>query len=76
MPTYTLKNISSDEERDIVCSLEELKEILLDDNIYHVFKPIGFVSGSKTVMRRAGTEWNQFLGNMKKNSGKGNTINL
>ncbi|RPG31837.1 MAG: hypothetical protein CBB72_011765 [Muricauda sp. TMED12] len=34
----------------------------------------GFVSDSKSVLRRAGTEWQDVLKKVKKASGKGNTI--
>jgi hypothetical protein len=34
----------------------------------------GFISDSKTAMRRAGTEWNDRLKQIKKGSGRVNTI--
>lgn len=40
------------------------------------FETGGFVSDSKTAMRRAGTEWNDRLKQIKKGSGRSNTIKL
>jgi hypothetical protein len=43
--------------------------------VYRTFETGGISSDSKTPMRRAGTEWNDRLKQIKKGSGRINTIN-
>lgn len=47
-----------------------------DGEVSRTFETGGFVSDSKTAMRRAGTEWNDRLKQIKKGSGRNNTIKL
>jgi hypothetical protein len=42
--------------------------------VYRTFETGGIASDSKTPMRRAGTEWNDRLKQIKKGSGRVNTI--
>ena len=75
MPTYTLKDIKNNKEWDVRCSHSDLQK-MLDENqdIVQVMTAPAIVSGSMSTLRRAGSEWRDLLGNIKKGSGKDNTI--
>ena len=45
-----------------------------DGEVYRTLEIAGFVSDSKTAMRRAGSEWADRLKQIKKGSGRDNTI--
>lgn len=44
-------------------------------DVYRTLETAGILSDSKTPMRRAGSEWNDRLKQIKKGSGRVNTIN-
>ena len=49
MPTYTLKDIKTQEEHDVNCSYDELQEILdAQPDLIKVLSTPGFVSSTKT----------------------------
>lgn len=76
MPTYTLKDIKTNEQWDIQCSYDDLQNILdAQDNIIRVLTPPNFVSSLKTHANSNTSDgWKDLLGRIKKGSGKGNTI--
>lgn len=45
-----------------------------EGEVYRTLETAGILSDSKTPMRRAGTEWNDRLKQIKKGSGRVNTI--
>lgn len=45
-----------------------------EGELARTFETGGFVSDSKTPMRRAGSEWNDRLKQIKRGSGRANTI--
>lgn len=76
MPTYTLKDIKNQEVWDIRCSYSDLQKMLEENqDIVQVMTAPAIVSGTMSTLRRAGGEWKDLLGKIKKGSGKGNTIN-
>jgi hypothetical protein len=75
MPKYTLKRISTGEEWDVTCSFDELAHHLsIDDDIVKVLSTPAFAGNTMSNLRRAGSEWQDHLGRIKKGSGSGNTI--
>ena len=74
MPVYTLKRISTEEEWDVNCSFDDLAQILEDDDIIKVLSTPSFAGNTVSNLRRAGGEWQDLLGGIKKASGKNNTI--
>ena len=49
MPTYTVKRKNGEgEEWDVICSYKELQEILEEYDLQQVYKPIAFVSGTRS----------------------------
>ena len=76
MPVYTLKNTKTGKEWDITCSYQDLQFELKKKNIVQVFKMPAMVGSTKSNLTRAGGEWQDLLKNMKKKSGRGNSINV
>jgi len=74
MPVYTLKRISTEEEWDVNCSFDDLAQMLEDDDIIKVLSTPSFAGNTVSNLRRAGGEWQDLLGGIKKASGKNNTI--
>lgn len=74
MPKYTLKRISTEEEWDVTCSFDDLAQMLEDDDITKVLSTPAFASNTTSNLRRAGGEWQDLLGGIKKASGRNNTI--
>ncbi len=84
MPTYTVRRRSKSpdsdtaSEWDIQCSHEELGKICEEYDLVHVPKFPAIVTGSGRSHPTAKTDdaWKDHLKEMKKKSGKGNTINI
>ena len=76
MPTYTIKDIKTNKEWDIRCSYDDLqKQLNEDQNLVRVVDAPTLVTGTRSTLRQAGGEWQNLLSTIKKNSGKGNTVN-
>lgn len=77
MPTYTIKNVKTEEEWDVRCSWDDLQEMFKENPDWQtVIKPVGLVSQSKGTLTQAGDGWKDVLKSIKKESGKANTINV
>ena len=77
MPTYVLKNEETGDEFEQICSYETLQKILeAEPNLKHIIKSPSMVTDTKSMMTRAGSEWEGHLKNIKKQSGRGNTIKV
>lgn len=78
MPTYTLKDMKTQEQWDVVCSYDELQNTLDNspDLIRVLSSPNFSYGGTKDNVSRAGGEWRDLLGQVKKGSGKNNTIKI
>ena len=74
MPSYTFINIETDEEEDMVLSLAERDELLAAGKYKQKLSTAKFVSDTTSTLRRAGHDWNNLLGKIKKNN-PGNRIN-
>ena len=76
MPTYTVIDKTTGKETTHVCKYSELEEMLQSNpNLQQKLTTPGFVPSSMSTLRRAGSGWNDLLGRIKKNSGRGNTVN-
>lgn len=77
MPTYTMRNRKTDETVDMVLSLSEREKFLEENPDWEQC-----LSAPKTVtttistLRRAGDGFKDVLREIKKKSGRDNTINL
>jgi len=76
MPLYTLKRKSTGEVWDVNCKYDELKATLAEDDdlIQELSTPAFTANGTRDNLSRAGGEWRDLMGRIKKASGKGNTI--
>jgi hypothetical protein len=78
MPTYTLKDIKTQEEHDVNCSYEELQQMIdSQPNLIKVLSTPGFVSSTQSHANSNTSDgWKEHLGRIKKASGRNNTIKL
>lgn len=77
MPSYTLRNIKTKEERDVFCSYTELQEILNDDpQLVQKLTTPKIVSGVGSLLSKTDDGWKDHLREIKKGSGRGNTIEI
>lgn len=77
MPTYLLRNNETGDEFEQICSYETLQKILeAEPNLRQIIQAPGMVTDTKGTLTRAGSEWQDHLKNIKKNSGRGNTIKV
>lgn len=74
MPVYTLHKKSTDEYFDVNVKFDDLAQLLEDDDIERVLSTPHFAGNTVSNLRRAGGEWQDLLGGIKKASGKDNTI--
>jgi len=79
MPVYTLKDIESEEEWDVICSWDELQATINENpNFQQVLVPLKIISnrmGNSDMKVPEG--FKDLLKNkVKKGSGRGNTINV
>lgn len=77
MPTYTLKNIKTNDKWDTICSWNQLQEMLKHDpEIVQVPSAPLTVSGVRDVYGQTPDGFKDLKRRMKSGSGKGNTINI
>ena len=74
MPTYTLKNIKTNEVWNVKCSFHELAPMLEDDDIIKVLTVPKIVTGVGNLHSKVPDGFRDKLNQIKKTSGKGNTI--
>lgn len=75
MPTYTVMHKETSEEKDIFCSYDELKEFLDNNPDWSkVITAPNLVTHTGNVINRTSGDWKDLMKNIKKGSGKGNTI--
>lgn len=75
MPVYTLHRKSTDEIFDVNMKFDDLAQLLEDEDIERVLVPPKFTSDDgRSNLSRAGSEWQDLMGRIKKGSGRGNTI--
>ena len=80
MPQYEFKNKETGEVAEVLLRLSEYDEWKENNpqwERYHSSESVPkVVSGVKSPMTMAGKDWERHLTNIKKNSGKGNTIDV
>lgn len=69
-----MKNKATGEIQEMYLSFSE-RDALLDTNEWEqMLSTPNFVTDTQSTLRRAGSDWQEHLGRIKKGSGKGNTI--
>jgi predicted nucleic acid-binding Zn ribbon protein len=76
MPIYEFRNNETGEETEVILRIAEYDEYVKNNPHLSRFfsKPPALTSGSKSALAMAGSTWQEHLGNIKKGSGKSNTI--
>ena len=75
MPSYTLRNIKTKKEQDVFCSWTELQE-LEDNNLIQKLAVPKIVSGVGSLLSKTDDGWKDHLKEIKKGSGRDNTIKI
>jgi len=75
MPTYTLVNDKTGEEKDMFCSYDEL-QLFLMDNLDWYNKPVApaVITSTGNVINKTSGDWKDLMKKMKKEAGSGNNI--
>ena len=77
MPIYTVHKADDPDQKtwDINCSYSELNHILEEYNLVRVLVPVSFSSSDgRSNLTKAGSNWQDLLGHIKKGSGRKNSI--
>jgi predicted nucleic acid-binding Zn ribbon protein len=76
MPIYNFRSTETGEITEVTLRISQLDQYKTDNpqlEQVHLSAP-GLTSGNKSARQLAGSDWNDLLKGIKKNSGKGNTI--
>jgi hypothetical protein len=80
MPQYDFRNKETGEVTEVLLRISEYDQWLSDNPEWTRYFPADsapkIVSGVKSTMRLAGSQWNEHLTNIKKGSDKTNTIKV
>lgn len=76
MPTYTLRNKKTEETWQTICSYNELKDHILNDEVELVPVMPNIVSGVGSLLGKTDDGWKDNLKRIKEGSGRGNTIKV
>jgi len=77
MPTYVFRNKDTDEVEEHFMKISELDEFKEKNTHLAIqLQGMNMVTDHKSTMTRAGSEWQDHLKNIKKGSGRGNTIKV
>ena len=78
MPTYTFRNIKTNEEKEDFISIAAMEALVKEGEWKQVTGAPTIVSGvgDTGALRHTDNGWKDMLGQIKKGSGKGNTIKL
>jgi len=75
MPTYTMMHKETGEEKDIFCSYDESQKFLEENPDWcRVIGAPALVTQTGNVINKTSGDWKNLMQNIKKGSGKGNTI--
>lgn len=76
MPTYTMINNKTGEETDMILSFKEREELLAEGEYTQKLSTGKLVTSVKGTLSMTSDGWKDHLKQIKKTSGKGNTINI
>ena len=76
MPTYVLRNNKTGEVWEVNCSYSDLEDYLAHKDIQQIIKAPSMVTDTKSVMTRAGSDWQDHLKRIKKSAGRKSTIKV
>ena len=80
MPQYDFRNKETGEVMEVLLRISEYDQWMIDNPEWSRYFPVNsapkLVTGVKSTMRLAGKDWENHLQNIKKGSGKENTIKV
>jgi len=77
MPTYVFKDTATDQIEEHIMKISELDQFKEDNPHLKIqLQPLNPISDTKSPLTRAGSDWQDHLKNIKKGSGRGNTIKV
>lgn len=78
MPTYTLKNVKTGEIKDEIISISEMEEKTKSGDFVQIFsgKRMSIISQHGSTISKTSSDWKDHLKQIKKGSGKDNSINV
>jgi hypothetical protein len=76
MPTYDLKNKETGEIKEYIISISKMEEMIAEDYEQVHTKVAGIISQSGSTIAKTSKDWANHLENIKKASGKGNSIHV
>lgn len=75
MPTYDIRNTSTGEEKEIIVSYSKMREMVESGEWEQIHKsPVTLVTHVGGTLRHTDDNFKDLLKNIKKHSGRGNTI--
>lgn len=75
MPSYTLKDTKTNDTWDVVCSWDELQQILDElPDVIQVLSTPKIVSQAGSTLSKTDDGWKEVLNKVKSGSGRANTI--
>ena len=74
MPTYTMKNLETDEVRDMILSLSERENLLATGKFKQELATPGFVTMPGGTLSKTSGDWRNLMTKIKKEAGRGNTV--
>jgi len=74
MPTYTMKNLETDEVREMILSLSERENLLATGKFKQELATPGFVTMPGGTLSRTSGDWRNLMTKIKKEAGRGNTV--
>jgi hypothetical protein len=75
MPTYTMKNLETEEVNDVILSFSERDEMLASGKYEQMLATPKLVSSVQSTLSRTSGDWKNLMTKIKKGSGRGNTVN-
>ena len=74
MPTYTMKNLETDEVREMFMSLSERENLLATGKFKQELATPGFVTMPGGTLSKTSGDWRNLMTKIKKEAGRGNTV--
>lgn len=77
MPSYNVRNKETDDIIEVICSWNDLQKMLKENpELEQTLCTPNFVTQHGSTISRAGDGWTDLLKNIKKKSGRNNSINV
>jgi hypothetical protein len=76
MPTYTMVNVSTGEEKEMFMSMSERDEFLVDGEYKQKLITPTFISQHGSTHNKAGDGWKDVLRRVKSGAGRDNSIDV